>query len=297
MNLDEFSIKSKTIRKNLKLTQEYVSKITNISRRQLSRFENGEIILSINDLMTLSTLYKVNLIKILANFYETHNEEVMNIIDSIELALQELDYEKINSLLPNLYNFINLNKFVKQYYYFSKGIYYLEAKNQNLDLAYDNFVKALKVFNNNYNINNCFEYRYSILELRILTAIALYHKYKNQNNEYEKLMTFSFKNCQDLNLTYFIISIHYAKMLKNKNDTESIKKALDIIDDCIEKANNKKYRDFLPVIYYIRFRIHDKLKDFESSNKDLQEALKFADKYDKNIVKNLIIKKINFCLL
>lgn len=289
MDLKYFGFVLKDIRRKLKYTQEYVSKHAYMSTKHLSRIENGKIYPSLEDLMHLSNLYKKNLIELFAIYYNYYDKNVIDLIDNIEHELIDFNYYNINTLIDKIEIHIENNRFIKQYYYFIKGVLFLEYYKQK-DMAFSLFIKALFVFNNNFNINKYYLYNYSSLELRILTALALYFNKIDDYATYTNLLSFSFKNCEDNSFSYFIILIHYINLLKKEN---KIKESLRLVNKYLHSSFVKKNLFLLPTIYYMKFRIYERDNNLNKAKENLKKASLLCQIYRKNNLENLINEKLS----
>lgn len=285
MDLKAFSSKLKQLRLNNKLTQIELSILSGISRRKIIDIENNNSIPSIEDLITLSNIYKINLIKIFDDYHKFHNIDIKLIINEIENLISDKNYDVLKTKIDNLRHISVVTPFIKQYYHFFYGFYYLNSIEKNSNKSIEHLLIGLKIYNKHFTINNYKNFSYSSLELRAL--IALSKAYLSQGNKiiYKEIVEFCYDNLQDINTSYFIVTIQYATLISREKDFNH---SIEITDSCIvtcSKVNNFVY---LPYLYYLNYINYKKIENVKLSNEYLSKSLFLCNLYKKYNLKNLI---------
>ena len=177
-DLTNFSKKLKSIRKSLGYSQSEVSDKTGINSDTLRRLENGLSIPRFDTLEMLSLFYKENLINLLDSYKVS--SELSYFYDLIDYYMVNEEYESLNNTITNFETFIDSNKVqiidnkeIEQLKLFFSGLkisYKYDTTSQNI--ALDLLEKAMRIGNPLFSSTKWSNFKYNLLELRILFTIA-----------------------------------------------------------------------------------------------------------------------------
>lgn len=279
-------IKNLRMQNNLSITE--AAKLAYMNRKTLSRLEDGNTKISIDNLIALSAVYKKDLIQKYNDYMHYVDDEIMEKMNIIENKLVDMEYNDLLDDLKIFEKFLNKNLYIIQYYNFIKGVYYLRSKEKNIDLAYKLFLEVLTTSNKNFNLDNYLNFKYSILEFRCLKEIAICFEIKKNEKKYQDIIYFCNKNVIPISNTYFSIKLNYIIIQLNKN---KFLECINEIEDCICKMNKYSYRDYLPYFYYLKYQVYDKMNDKQNAAKSLDNAISACDLFNKLNLKKIIFKK------
>lgn len=289
MDLKEFGNKLKLIRKKLNLTQDFVSEQCCITRKKIIDIEKGHTYPSIEDIKSLSKVYKINLIDLFIQYHKYYNTNIRNEIEEIESKLSDMNYNDLIYNINNLKKYQNKNIFIKQYLSAIKGFYYMKSKEQNIDKAINYLNSALKFSIKQFSINSYKKFYYSSLEYRILIALADCYRFNGDSFLYNEIVNFSYKNLEEINESYFLIRIHYAI---NKSLKSNFLESINSINETINLINKYKFYNYLPFLYFINHLNYKKINENNLADEYLNKALVLSECYNKLNLRDLIINKI-----
>lgn len=260
-----------------------------MSRRKFIDIENGKINPSIEDIISLSKVYKQDLMNLFLKHKKFYNHSVENLINKIEFKLSDMDYDSLYDYIDELKKFISINDFIKQYYHAIMGFYYMKSSHLDIDMALISLTEAIKINNRNFIIEKYENFLYSDLELRVLISIADCLRYRGNLEYYFKVCEFCYKNLSNINTSYFVISLHYATIKSmNKNYFESI----EISDKCIDVSNKTQIYTYLPFFYYMNYLNYKRINELEKSKLYLEKSIFLCECYNKSHLKSLILEII-----
>lgn len=288
MNKVSLGKELKNLRKKNKLTQIEACDKLYMSRKKLISIEQGNTMPSFEDVYFMSKLYKYDISNLIIAYEKYSDFNIKNEIDIIESKLSDMEYDSLIENIEKLDKYKSINFFVEQYYYAVSGFYFMKSKSQNIDIAIDFLINMLKINNSDFDIYDYKKYSYSNLELRALIALADCLRFKGDVKIYEDICEFSFSQLYSINISYFIISIQYATMKSMQKD---YKTSIQIVDKCVEDANNINNHSYLPYLYYLNFINYKKINNISQANLYLEKALFLCDCLNKTNLKNLILSK------
>ncbi|MFL8969224.1 helix-turn-helix transcriptional regulator [Helcococcus kunzii] len=288
MDLIAFSKKLKELRIQRNLTQIELSDLSGISRRKIIDIENNNSIPSIEDLITLSNIYKIELIHLFYDYNKFHNIDIKSSINEIENFISDKRYDEVKIKIDNLKQISISNPFIKQYYNFVYGFYYLNSKEKNYNKSIEHLLTGLMISNKHFTINNYKHFSYSSIELRAL--IALSKAYLSQGNKlmYKEIVEFCYNSLQEINTSYFIVTIQYATL---KSREEDFNYSIEITNNCIDTCCEVNNFTYLPFLYYLNYINYKKIENTEFANDYLSKSLVLCDIYKKYNLKRLIENK------
>ncbi|MFM1603036.1 helix-turn-helix transcriptional regulator, partial [Helcococcus ovis] len=114
-------IKNLRMQDNLSITE--VAKLAYMNRKTLSRLEDGNTKISIDNLIALSAVYKKDLIQKYNDYMHYVDDEIMEKMNIIENKLVDMEYNDLLDDLKIFEKFLNKNLYIIQYYNFIKGVY------------------------------------------------------------------------------------------------------------------------------------------------------------------------------
>lgn len=285
-----FAKELKNLRKKFNLTQIEVAELSFMSRRKYIDIEKGKINPSIEDIISLTKVYKKDLMDSFLKYRKYYNHNIENLIDVIEFKLSDMDYDSLDNDIDKLKSFINLNDYIKQYYYAVMGFYHMKSSHLDIDKALINLREAIEINNSSFEIKRYEDFLYSDLELRVLIAIADCLRYRGNFNYYFKVCEFCYKNLSNVNTSFFVISLHYATIKSmNENYTESI----EISNKCIDISSKTQKYTYLPFFYYMNYLNYKKMNQLEKSKLYLKKSIFLCDCYNKPNLKKLILEITN----
>lgn len=287
----DFSKNLKNIRKNINLTQVQAAELSYMSRRKLIDIENGKISPSIEDIISLSKVYKKDLIDLFLRYEKYNNLNIEDLINNIEFKLSDMEYDSLLQDLINLKDYVECNTYIEQYYLSVMGFYRMKSSHLDVDTALKYLIQASKINNSDFSIKKYDTFTYSNLELRVLISIADCLRYRGDFNYYFEVCNFCYNNLSNINTSYFVISLHYATI---KSMQEKYKESIEITNQCIETSNKYQQYMYLPFFYYMNYLNYMKINRPKDAQVFLEKAIFLCDCYNKNNLKNLIIQKSGY---
>lgn len=178
-NLEPFGIELKKLRLLNGLTQTDVQALSGINPDTLRRLENGYTIPKYETLEILSDIYKVDLLDLLRSYRS--NEKLYNYYDRVDSLICNYDIKILKDLTADFEEFIEDGKedlitpsTYDQFKLMIEGIgQYFSLDNKNRLNSLNTFVEALKLSIHDFELLNYSNFKYSIIEKRILILIAL----------------------------------------------------------------------------------------------------------------------------
>ena len=176
-NIKGFGIYAKKLRLGLNLSQGNVARMSGLSVDTLSRIEQGKVIARFDTLIILSEVYKTDLIDVYKNYssssilvrYYTRLDKVIAIYNEETLLNLRKDYEQFGKLNDNDPPIVHNSK--KQFLLILDGL--SEYYKGNLEKSRDFYVESMHLSNPLFSLQNYIDFKYTVLEKRILLLIAL----------------------------------------------------------------------------------------------------------------------------
>lgn len=233
-DMKRFGSKLKKIRSECNLSQGNVSKLCSVSIDTLRRIENGYVTPRYETLVTLTNVYKRDLLQLFSDFTQDFNlltyynridEAILGNDPSIasnlydELVENVLNEDITNNQVDQI-NYKQIIAFLK-----ARKMYYERSETQKEDIE-NTILNALQLRIPNYEIKDFDNYVYTHIELRLLIVLA--RNYDNENTNKLRIL-------------------------------KSINKAL--MDDSYDKYN---LRLRLMILYNLSYTSYNLLKDSEA---------------------------------
>lgn len=280
----EFSKILKDIRYRNKLSQEDVEWESGISRKTISKLETGNFKeASISSLLDLSRIYGKDLVDLYLKYCFKSDILLREILESLNMSAIFMTYDELSVLNKKL-------EIIKQDRYFKMKeedillielfIDRLSDKNMTINTyknRYEDIVKSKSL--------SILDKKYSPIELRIVTEIALKLKGYEGISIYDILKVFSEKT--EGSYSNLIVSNIDINMLIVESKYEH---ALLIINDKISFASEKGYYDSLIYLYYDKFICEYRL-GIGNYKESLKKSLFLVKLCKKDALKNLIEQK------
>lgn len=284
MSIYKFGNSLTKIRENKRLSQEELSYLSGLSRRSISRIENGLIKeSSIDTLLKLSASLEVDLVDLyIKDIYESHYlyRDLLSSFDILcgfkskeEIILLEKKLEILESD-PNFkgkdYELALMRLFIKSL----KNPYLINLAGQFEDLT------STKI-----NINNILSGDLNFFETRLLVNVC------NENG--------GFKNIAKEDLLDIIISktnnctlkyLSYNSLINSIYVNKECKDALSLVDEAINQAKKNRFIEGNSLLYYLQFLCRYGLGD-ERFTQSLDYALLFSTYTGLDNLKKLIEEK------
>lgn len=167
----------KDIRKSLKLTQQNVCDITSLSSETLRRIENGLNLPSFRTISDLSSVYKVNLLKLFSNIHQVNDYyHFYEYLDDLIVHYQpeKLDqlkyhYQALNHQTLELVNPVEL----KQLELLVEGLLLCYGAKVDFQQSNDYLIQAIQLTIPQFSLTSFHQHKYSIIELRVLFILAV----------------------------------------------------------------------------------------------------------------------------
>lgn len=278
-----------------------LEKLSNVSKSTLLKIENDSHIPSVGILLALSSVLKIDLIKILSPSYKLEKTFDMVNVSELEFSVEKIldnnqffNLAEILDILNNIYDNNDYDEDFSNHLYqiilFLDGIY-LDSENKNYKLAYENFLEALSLTIEKFDINSFESFTYNTFELRILMNIALTLSKLKEFDFSKKVFLFLLKNL-DKKSQLYVSSLHNLAIFKIRNN--EYKQALAVINRAIFLSN--KYRNYskLHSTYYEKGLIEYKLGDENYKNSfEISRSLAMAFGYE-DFLKFLEEKMLKF---
>jgi len=295
----------KSVRKSLNLTQIDVVNMCNVNVETLRRLEKGQVIPKYDTLEYLSDAYKMDVMSLFSFFRSS--EALYNFYNYIDEIIIDYDLDKLASLeneYNEILNDVKLDEIINkvqldQMSLIIRGIkeFYEEKYMECLDT----FKETMKLSNVQFEIDKYDQFKYTVLDYRILLLIALglseVEELEHANQILELILKkfTSTERVKD-NDKKLLIKV-YSNLSYNCHCIDDFTKALNFADKGI-KYCNKNYTTYgLFLLYYRRgvakflLRKRNYKKDFEycimllemQKNKKLIEVYKQITKEKYNI--------------
>lgn len=187
-NLTNFGDELRRIRQKNGLSQADVNHSTGINEDTLRRIENGSVIPKYETLEILSTVYRCDLLFTLQEFrrskhFYDYYSSVDRIIANNEIHLLDdliFDFKEKLKNNEHLDYLINPAE-IRQFELFLEGINrYNTNSSSNHNKAEHTLISALKLTNSKFNIDVFHQFKYNLLDIRILFLLGLV---KERNKE------------------------------------------------------------------------------------------------------------------
>jgi transcriptional regulator with XRE-family HTH domain len=259
-NSREFGQELKKFRLSLRLSQPQVSNFAKISVDGLRKIENGYVTPRFETLIKLSSLYKVNLIRIMSDYSKIHDlndyyNNAQKLIDNSDIDGLILMQKELNSSLKDVFNNgIVLFSEYEQFLIFCETLLlFFNNTQSDLQSAKLNIIKALSVSIEKFNIQRITLYTYNQFELRFIHLLALVEKRLNNFDISIELLKFLLtaskitkgdpESVKAVVLLYFSLSYSY---FENKD----YEKSLIIANEGLEFSIQHQRLNELHTLYY-----------------------------------------------
>jgi len=289
-NLELFGKKLKTIRKKLNLNKKDIAEMAFVADKTIRRYESGKVKPNFDILETLSPYYKTDLVALLIQCRFDDYSVFYAIKNRIEIKLGNQD----NTFKKELRDLNILLSSTKNKYcidLINQLIIFIEAielyNNSRIDLAQDNFIKAIKITTPNFNLNNYDSYIFSSIEVRILMNIALIFNKLNDKIKYIEILEFCINSieytdeirptlCNNLAVAY----------IRNKNYQKSLLYSNIGIQACIENQNS----NCLSNLYYTKGCAEYRL-NMKEHIESLNTTIYLCRAFKQDNLRNFIIER------
>ncbi len=288
------------LRKLRKLTQQQLAKGI-CTREYIRKLEGGynQPTIYILDLLSQrlqEDIYNYHLLVEKHNNIETHIK-VQEINDILGAENYEL-LEKTVHMYENLESFKEGEAL--QIVYYSKALcdYYLR---QNYNGAIDYCIMGLKVYKNDFDIENWSDFLYSKIELKLINSIASCQCYNNNIDKGIKLFyelfdyldkyvsgtLYSIRAVGNFHVTlYTQVAYNLSTHLSRQ---EKFSEGLELIDKAIKISLKTKFMGMYPYLLEKKFQLLYMLKDYENSKIYYEKALVYyEDLCPEDALKDLI---------
>lgn len=259
-NLEPFGIELKKLRLLNGLTQTDVQALSGINPDTLRRLENGYTIPKYETLEILSDIYKVDLLDLLRSYRS--NEKLYNYYDRVDSLICNYDIKILKDLTADFEEFIEDGKedlitpsTYDQFKLMIKGIgqYFSLVEKDRLDSLYT-FVEALKLSIHDFELLNYSNFKYNIIEKRILILIALglaeQKNYELSNNYLNMVLdNMDLTSKVEYNVSLLIIKV-YIQLAYNSYSLSDDILALEYADKGIEYSVRNNIMFALYLLYY-----------------------------------------------
>ena len=194
-NLNLFGKRLRKIRKQFGFTLENVSVLSGISYDALGRIEGGKVIPKYETLEYLSIIYKQDLNALLLSyriddysaFYDikTGLEAKIDRDEFYTLDVEVREFEKlIESINSEFYKI-----YIEQLILLTEAIILYKKDHEN-NVALNKLIKAMKLTNTDFTLNDYSSFIYSSMEMRILMNIAFILNRLNNKEKYLEILEF-----------------------------------------------------------------------------------------------------------
>jgi transcriptional regulator with XRE-family HTH domain len=289
-NLDVFGKELKKIRKNLNLSKQEIARKALVSEKTIRRYESGKTTPIFEILETLSPFYKMDLVKLLIQYRLDDYSVFCSIKKRIEIKLGNkendlnMELKDLNILLASTKNnyFIDL---INQLTIFIEALKLIN--NKELYLAYEKFVKAIKVTNPHFNIDKYTSYMFSSMEIRILMNIALVFYQLDNRAKYMEILEFCISAIEYTDEVCPLICNNLAgAYIRNQNYQEALEYSNIGIQSCIEN----QISSCLYNLYYTKGCAEYRL-NLEGYIESLKTSIYLCKANKKSNLEYLIIEK------
>jgi len=260
LDMKNYGKRLKSIRSNLNMTQKQVAIKGMINVDTLRKIENGYTIVKFETLLSLSEVYKVDLINELSRYKNDLNlSYIYTILDhailkentrEIETLIDRLKSSKINESILSKKNILQFEMLIK-----AINLRY-NGSNTDISKALEHTTNALKLSNLEFSYTEFKKFSYSFIEIRLLFVLATLLGDKREcdtsNEIIEYILNtldqsiFATKNEESLTLKSFALLSYNNHRLNQHN--AAITQALKGIEYAINKNN-------LESLAYLYFRL------------------------------------------
>lgn len=167
----------KNIRKSLNLTQLDVVNTCNVNVETLRRLEKGQVIPKYDTLEYLSEAYKMDVLSLFSFFRSS--ESLYNFYNYVDELIIEYNINKLISLeekYEEIINNVKLDEIINKTQIDQMALIVKGIKEFNKEEYHDcltSFISAMKLSNEEFDLLDYDQFRYSVLEHRVLLLIAL----------------------------------------------------------------------------------------------------------------------------
>lgn len=296
-SLNEYGSFLENLRKDTNMSQSEVANKAHISRATISRLENGEIYPSLETLMALSEVYKIDLIKLLSEYNLFQNADIKELVRKIEKNLSDRDTSSLGKDVVKLELLIEKeglekDSLITQYHHIIEGIYH--RVNKEYEEAEDDFIHAIQVRNPNFTISSYKDFNYSQIELRALMNIASLAYIQGNESFYQEMLLFSYDKSHIVDNTYFMIATNVAIMYLRVYEHED---SLRVCNEAIAKAEELESYGSLPLLYYQKSLVEFQSGDQEAYEKSIRNTIHLCETQGKHKLKEEILKTLQSCAI
>lgn len=284
MSIYKFGNNLTKIRENKKLSQEDLSYLSGISRRSISRIENGLIKEpSIDTLLKLSASLDVDLVDLyIKDKYESHYL-YGDLLSSFDILCGFKSKEEIRLLEKKLEVLEDDPNFKGKDY--ELALMRLFIKNLKTSILPNLAEEFEDLTSSKINKNSILIGDLSFLEARLLINIC------NDKNEFknigrEDLLNIIINKIEDYTLHY----LSYNSLINSIYVNKEFSGALRIVDKSIEDAKKNRFIEGNSLLYYLQFLCRYGLGD-ERFTQSLDRAILFSTYTGLDNLKNVIEEK------
>lgn len=289
-DLKNFGIEVRNIRNNLGLTQNDVSKLSDIHVDTIRKIENGKVLPTQETLDLLSPVLKKDLNTLLLKYrlhdyhtFEKIKNRLESKLDKGEFETLSIELEDLKALLDNTLHpyFINL---IYQLILMTEAIL-INYKSKNPHVSLDKLIAAMKVTTPDFTLDNYSNFVYNSMELRILMNIALIINELESVEKSLEIMEYCIKLvdpnddiypkiCYNLAYTYHRLAM----------DKEALQYSNLGIDYCLKNRNYSGLN-----LLYFRKGIAEYLVGYDDYMDSLKKAISFCEILGQYNLKDIFI--------
>lgn len=183
-NTEEFGKFLRDVRESLNLTQSDVERMTGLNRDTVRRIEQGKVLIRYDTLVLLSSAYKKDLLEDLKTYGSS--SILLNYYRKLDDLIIHYDLETLQDLKRDFENFSKTEKIDNPIDYNSKrqfdkllsGI--SNYMSQYIEESYKDFYESMVLGNPMFTIEDYKNFKYTVLEMRILLMLALVLSLQNK---------------------------------------------------------------------------------------------------------------------
>ena len=289
-SLDKFTTLLKNKRIDLRLTQNVVAELSGINISTVWRIEKGFVIPTLENIIKLSSVYKLDPYTIFESLYGDPLYIFNNFIIEAEKMIVSHNFNGINSLTLSLEEIISdsQNEFLtnqaKQYKLFLEGVKLLN--NNMFEKSKLLFIEALKILIKNFEINNFTDFNYSQFELRILLNLGLSLNKLGYYGYYKSIVEYCFYNIDESSTEYLVIVCNYCILLSRESRPLE---ALEKTKNAIKYSQDNRMYEYLPLLFYHEAICYKELNQREMFERSLHVAKILCESFDFEY----LLKRIN----
>lgn len=297
-SLELFGLKFKELREKQGLSRQDLSDEAGVSMESIRRIETGIGIPKYETLYLLSIILRENLNKIYAKYTFKEYDEYSQIINDLEY---KIDSYAFDDLINEKSKLENLCKNTENEYYSQVMMQYLilieffiafNNKNINSSDLYEHQIEALSYSIPHFDIQRYGEYKYNILELRILMDIGIFTFLNYDEKRGFEIIKFCYDNIDRSANLYTKVAYNLAYTFIYNKDYET---PLAIIDDAIDNAISNRLYNGLNLLYYNRGLCSYMLKKSDY-REYFEQAVFFSNLIRQNKVRDMIVNRCNSIL-